>query len=87
MLSIVPTKLLSIIIFKFIDKETQRSYDRAGRRSLSLMIYVYENFDWDKPQATRLQWTKEDAERLGNLTIARIGIVGEHLGDNPPAIF
>ena len=74
-----PHHALSIIIFKFIDKEEQKKYDQAGKRSLSLLVYIKENFDWNKPKESRLQWTSEDAEKLGNLTIARIGIVGENL--------
>jgi hypothetical protein len=74
-----PHHALSVIIFKFIDKEEQGKYNLAGKRSLSLLVYIKENFDWNKSKEARLQWTVEDAERLGNLTIYRIDIVGETL--------
>lgn len=70
---------LSYLIFKFIRREEQGRYNLAGKRSLSILVFVKENFDWDKPRDKMMQWTKEDAERLGHLTIVRIGIVGETL--------
>lgn len=74
-----PHKALSVIIFKFIDREEQLKYDQAGKRSLSMLVFIKENFDWNKSGPTSLQWITEDAERLGNLTIAKIGVVGETL--------
>ncbi len=70
---------LSYLIFKFISREEQGRYKLAGKRSLSILIFVKENFDWDKPGDKMMQWTREDAQRLGHLTIVRIGIVGESL--------
>lgn len=75
-------KALSYIIFKFTSREEQGRYNLAGKRSLSILIFVKENFDWDKPRDEIFQWTKEDAERLGHLTVVRIGIVGEVLPAN-----
>lgn len=72
-------KALSVIIFKFTTREESERYKLAGKRSLSILVFVKENFDWDKPPGKMTEWTKEDAERLGHLTIMRIGIVGETL--------
>jgi hypothetical protein len=82
-----PHKALSLLLFKFVDSAGMRRYERAGIRSLSVLVYVYENFDWNKPIAMKTQWTPEDAGRLGHLTVARIGIVGQYLGDDPSALF
>jgi len=82
-----PHKAYSLLLFKFVDSTAQRLYERAGKRSLSVLVYVLENFDWNKPDSARFQWTPEDAARLGHLTVARIGIAGEYLGDNPPVLF
>jgi hypothetical protein len=70
---------LSYLIFKFIPREELRRYNLAGKRSLSIHVYVKENFDWNKTKENMMQWTKEDAERLGHLTIYRISIIGEAL--------
>ena len=72
-------KALSYFVFKFITREEQARYNLAGKRSLSILVFVIENFDWDKPVSKMTQWTKEDAERLGHLTVVRISIVGEAL--------
>jgi hypothetical protein len=70
---------LSIIIFKFVDREEQKKYNLAGKRSLSILVSIKEHFEWNKPKEKIVKWEKEDAEKFGNLTIARIGVVGEVL--------
>lgn len=69
----------SYLIFKFIDKEEQRKYNLLNKRSLSILVYVKENFKWDKKPSEILKWSKNDAEALGHLTILRVGVVGESL--------
>jgi hypothetical protein len=81
-----PHKALSLLLFKFVDSAGMRRYERAGIRSLSVLVYVFENFDWNKSASTKKQWTPEDAAKLGHLTVARIGIVGKYLGDDPTAL-
>ena len=72
-----PHKAPSYIIFKFIDQEEQQKYKLAGKRSLSILIYIKESFDWNKPKDEVLKWTNQDTEKYGHLTVMRIAILGE----------
>jgi hypothetical protein len=70
---------LSYFIFKFVSREEYNKYIAANKRPVTILVYVKENFDWNKSKENMLQWTKEDAETYGNLTVYRIGVLGETL--------
>lgn len=45
-----------------------------------LVIYVKEPLDWKwekRPKGNELVWTKEDAEKYGNLTVVRIKVINQ----------
>ena len=69
----------SYFVFKFIDREEQKRYNMAQKRSLSILVYLKENFTWSKQGSAAQRWSKNDAEAYGSLTILRVGVVGESL--------
>lgn len=49
-----------------------------GRKHISLYAYVKEPIDWNfnnRPKGKEHLWTKEDAEKYGNLTVIRIKVI------------
>jgi hypothetical protein len=64
--------------FRFIDIEQFRK-KRTEQKPVVLFIYVKEPIDWTyekRPKGKELVWTKEDAEKYGNLTVIRIKVGG-----------
>ena len=71
---------LSYIMFKFVDREGQKIYNREHKIPLGITVFVKEKFEWDKsnkPLAEREKWTKEDEKKYGNLTVLDIRVYGE----------
>ncbi len=66
--------------FKFITYEQQRT-NRGNREDrVSLYVYVKEPIDWQyekRQKGNELLWTKEDAEKYGNLTVVRIKVINQ----------
>jgi hypothetical protein len=66
--------------FRFIDSEEFKSGRAVGQNHLGIYIYVKEPIDWDfnnRPKGNEYTWTKEDAEKYGNLTVIRIKVIGK----------
>ena len=65
--------------FRFIDiEETKRL---RSENALFLYVYVKEPLDWyfeKREKGKEYQWTKEDVEKYGNLTVIRIKIGGKY---------
>ncbi len=65
--------------FRFITSEEIKRRPLENN-SLGLYIYVKEPIDWNfnnRPKGNEYTWTKEDAEKYGNLTVIRIKVIGK----------
>lgn len=70
----------SYFSFRFVDAEEFKSGRAIGKNHLGLYVYVKEPIDWDfnkRPKGKELMWTKEDAEKYGNLIVIRIKVIGK----------
>ena len=70
----------SYFSFRFITRE-ELSRKSIDDKILGLYVYVKEPLDWDfdkRPKGEEYQWTKEDVEKYGNLTVIRIKVIGKH---------
>ena len=68
------------LLFKFITYEQQRTNKGNWEDRVSLYVYVKEPIDWKwekRPKGNELLWTKEDAEKYGNLTVVRIKVINQ----------
>lgn len=68
----------SYFSFRFITLEELNRKPSGG--TLGLYVYVKEPLDWKfdkRPIDTQYQWTKEDVEKYGNLTVIRIKVIGK----------
>jgi hypothetical protein len=66
--------------FKFITHDQQKKKKKEGswEDQVSLYVYVKDPIDWKwekRPKTIGLSWTKEDAEKYGNLTLIRIKVI------------
>ncbi|MFW0735671.1 hypothetical protein [Flavobacterium sp. T12S277] len=64
--------------FRFITREELIRKPITGV-TLGIYVYVKEPLDWkfdNRPKDTAYQWTKEDIEKYGNLTVVRIKVSG-----------
>ena len=67
----------SFFMFRFIDLEEEKKYNKVGKRPLSVTIFVKEKFHWDKtdlPRSDQLKWTNSDKRKYQNLTVAYIRV-------------
>lgn len=67
----------SFFAFKFFTP-TEINRRVIGRKHNSIYIYVEEPIDWNfdkRVKGKEYQWTKEDLEKYGNLTVTRIKVV------------
>jgi hypothetical protein len=74
------TEQPSFFNFYFSQKKEYDNYRKQNKFPLTIKVYVKENFEWNKRGKTRedwLNWTKEDEERYGNLTILDIKVYNE----------
>jgi hypothetical protein len=65
--------------FKFIDPEHFKNGRAIGKNYIRVYVYVKEQIDWHyekRSKGKELVWTKEDAEKYGNLTVIRIKVSG-----------
>ena|ERR1035437_4765672 len=72
---------IGVIIFKFVDREGYKKYNKEGKVPLGVNVMIKEKLEWDKsdkPLADREKWTKEDAKKYGDLTIVDIRVYGEN---------
>lgn len=67
--------------FRFRTLEQHKKNEGSYEDRVSVYVYVKELIDWKwekRPKGKELVWTKEDAEKYGNLTVIRIKVI------NPP---
>ncbi|MCZ8228049.1 hypothetical protein [Flavobacterium sp.] len=69
----------SYFSFRFIDTEEIKRIPLGS--ALGLYVYVKEPLEWyfeKREKGKEYQWTKEDVEKYGNLTVIRIKIGGKY---------
>jgi len=67
----------SYFSFRFITRE---ELNRKDGGALALYVYVKEPLDWkfdERPKDMAYQWTKDDLEKYGGLTVIRIKVIGK----------
>ena len=67
----------SYFTFKFFSPQ-EINTKVIGRKHISFYVYVKEPIDWifdKRPKGKEYQWTKEDVEKYGNLTVIRIKVI------------
>lgn len=71
-----------LFAFFFTSRVVYDQYRRANQFPLQLKVYVSEPFKWDQEKRAakdgmhRLDWTKEDEERYGDLVVTAINVTG-----------
>jgi hypothetical protein len=63
--------------FKFLSVD-ELNFKVIGRKHISFYVYVKEPINWNfdnRPKGNEYSWTKEDAEKYGNLTVVRIKVI------------
>ena len=63
--------------FYFTPKAEYDKYRAENKFPLTIKVYIKESFDWNRKEKTKddwLNWTKEDEEKYGNLTIVDIKV-------------
>lgn len=69
------------IIFKFVDSEEIKKYNKQGKYPLGITVFLKEPFYFDaknKPKGKKLSWTEEDTKKYGNLTVTGIRVFGNN---------
>lgn len=65
--------------FRFRTLEQRKKNEGSKEDRVSLYVYVKEApIDWDfdkRPKGKEYEWTKEDIEKYGNLTVIRIKVI------------
>lgn len=64
--------------FYFITREELSK--KPDGSTMRLYVYIKEPLDWNfdkRPKATAYNWTKEDLEKYGDLTVVRIKVSGK----------
>lgn len=64
--------------FRFLSHEQLRKNEGTIPENVSLFVGVKDFIDWkweNRPNGKEPVWTKEDAEKYGNLIVTRINIV------------
>jgi hypothetical protein len=64
--------------FRFRTMEQGRKNEGNWEDRVSLYVYLKEPIDWKwekRPKGKEILWTKEDAEKYGNLTVIRIKVI------------
>lgn len=70
----------SYFSFSFKDYKQLKTGKYVDKKKVNLYVYVKEQIDWkweNRPKGQELVWTKEDAEKYGNLTVIRIKVIGK----------
>jgi hypothetical protein len=66
--------------FWFRTKEQLKKNESDWEDRVALFVYVKEPIDWKyekRPKGNELLWTKEDAEKYGNLTVTLIKVINQ----------
>lgn len=69
----------SYFSFRFVSREELRK-KADSENTLGLYVYVKEPLDWDfdkRPKGKEYEWSKEDLEKYGSLTVSRIKVIGK----------
>ncbi|MCC4920565.1 hypothetical protein [Flavobacterium chungbukense] len=69
----------SYFSFRFISREELRK-KTDSENTLGLFVYVKEPLDWNfdkRPKGKEYEWSKEDLQKYGNLTVTRIKVIGK----------
>jgi len=64
--------------FRFRSPEQQKKNEGSWEDRVSLYVYVKDPIDWQyekRPIGKEMAWTKEDAEKYGNLIVIRIKVI------------
>lgn len=72
---------LGAFIFRFVDRENQKKYNKDRKFPLGITVFVKEKLECnpaDKPMGEREKWTKKDEKKYGNLTVMDIRVYGEN---------
>lgn len=67
-------------MFNFVDLHQYDSLRFNKKTPVTIWVYVKENFDWDfqkRPKGKQTVWTKDDADKYGNLTIVGFRVYGD----------
>jgi hypothetical protein len=67
----------ALIIFRFVERTAYNQYRCMERFPLSILVRIKESFNWYKSKEDYFKWSKEDAERLRNLTVHRVSVYGD----------
>lgn len=66
--------------FKFVTFDKSHRSEAKDETPVTIVVYVIENFEWDyqkRPSGKQLTWTKEDAEKYGDLTVVAFRVYGK----------
>lgn len=69
----------SYFSFRFISREELKKKPADGT-TIGLFVYVKEPLDWNtdkRPKGKEYQWSTEDLEKYGSLTVTRIKVTGK----------
>nr|WP_315155422.1 hypothetical protein [uncultured Flavobacterium sp.] len=67
--------------FRFTTLEQQKKDEGSKEDRVSLYVYFNKPFDWvfeKRPRGKEIEWTQEDIEKYGNLTVIRIKVIGKN---------
>ncbi len=71
---------VSAFLMYFINDEEKNKLKAKGIKPIHLLIYIKEDFKWDvkdRYNNNKWNWTTEDLDKYGNLTVLDVGIIGE----------
>lgn len=67
-----------LLLFRFTTIEQQRKKEESIPNRFSLLVYVKQSIPWNwagRPKGKELDWTKDDANKFGDLIVSDIEIV------------
>jgi hypothetical protein len=71
----------SVIMMYFISYEEKNKLQSQGIEPIHLFIEIKEDFKWNVKERynnRKLNWSSEDLEKYGNLTVTKISIFGKY---------
>lgn len=71
---------VSAFLMYFINDEEKNKFQSQGIKPIHLLIYIKEDFKWNVKERynnNKLNWSSEDLEKYGNLTVLDVGVMGE----------
>lgn len=66
--------------FSFVDRKSNDSLRAAGKKPLSIVVYVKEYFDWDfkkRVKGEEMVWSEGDIRKYGDLTVVGFRVYGD----------